>query len=69
MTFKKILYRQLNELLITEDIGLPILREHIASVITLMKTSVSWSAFKRLLERAMLQYGDTYQIPYDEEKF
>ena len=52
---------------LTEDIGHPKLREHIASVITLMRASASWQGFKRLLERAMPKYGDTYQIPYDED--
>ncbi len=53
---------------LTEDIGHPKLREHIASVITLMKVTSTWNGFVRLLERALPKYGETYQIPFNEDE-
>lgn len=51
---------------LTEDIGHPKLREHIASVITLMKASNSWTFFKKMLDKAMPKYGHTFYLPFDE---
>ena len=48
---------------LTEDIGHPALREHLASVITLMKASTSWRTFYAMLNRALPKWGDT--LPMD----
>ena len=53
---------------LTEDIGHPKLREHIASVIALMRAASTWGGFIRLLERSMPKYGETYQILFKEEE-
>jgi hypothetical protein len=47
---------------LTEDIGDPRLREHLASVITLMRASSEWPQFLRMLDRALPRYGDTAQL-------
>ena len=43
---------------LTEDVGHPRLREHIASVVTLMKASTKWGQFYRMLQRALPKYGE-----------
>lgn len=53
---------------LTGDIGIPALREHLGGILALMRISNSWRQFKGLVERAYTKYGDTYQIPYDEDK-
>ncbi len=53
---------------LTDDIGHPKLREHIASVLTLMRASSTWRGFKRLLERSLPRYGDTYQLPFNDDE-
>jgi hypothetical protein len=54
---------------LTENVGDPRLREHLASVITLMKASSTWKKFYHLLNRALPQYDTTMMIPFlkDEE--
>ncbi len=49
-----------------EDIGYPALREHHASVITLMKASSDWKQFKRLIDRALPRFGDTIELPLED---
>ncbi len=44
---------------LTEDIGHPALREHLASVITLMKASSNWRNFYSMLNRALPQRDAT----------
>ncbi|MFA7638486.1 MAG: P63C domain-containing protein [Parvibaculum sp.] len=51
---------------LTEDVGDPRLREHLASVITLMKASNNWDQFKRMLDRALPPFGRTGQLPLDD---
>jgi hypothetical protein len=41
---------------LTEDIGDPSLRAHLASVITLMKVSDDWDTFKKMMNRALPRY-------------
>jgi hypothetical protein len=53
---------------LTDDIGHPKLREHIASVITLMKASNNWSFFKRMIDKAIPKYGQTLLLPFDEDE-
>jgi len=43
---------------LTRDYGHPRLREHLASVIALMKASAKWDDFKRMINRALPKYGD-----------
>ena len=50
---------------LTRDIEHPKLREHLTSVMALMKASSSWNGFMRLLNRALPRYGDTFEIQFD----
>jgi len=50
---------------LTSDIGHPALREHIASVITLMKVSTSWRRFYAMLNRALPKWGSTLPMALD----
>lgn len=52
----------------TEDIGHPKLREHLASVITLMKVAPdkAWRKFMSMLNRALPKYGDTISLDLGE---
>ena len=43
---------------LTEDIGHPKLREHLASVIALMKAAAKWDDFKRMINRALPKWED-----------
>ena len=52
---------------LTEDVGHPKLREHLASIIALMRASDNWQSFKRMLDRALPRYGDTPYLPFKEE--
>ena len=52
---------------LTDDVGHPKLKEHLASVITLMKASPNWNVFYRLLQRAIPQYGETIELPFNDE--
>lgn len=47
---------------LTEDSGHPKLREHLASVVTLMKISDNWDEFMKHLDRAHPKYGDTMEL-------
>lgn len=51
---------------LTEDIGHPKLREHLASVIVLMRISNNWNDFMRGMNRALPKYGDTYEILFED---
>lgn len=51
---------------LTDNIGHPKLREHLASVTTLMKASTTWDKFYRLIERALPRYGRTMEIPFND---
>lgn len=50
---------------LTEDVGHPKLREHLASVTSLMKASDNWSQFMYMLNRALPRYGDTPYLPFE----
>jgi len=43
---------------LTRDVGHPRLREHLASVVALMRASAKWDDFKRMINRALPKYGD-----------
>lgn len=51
---------------LTEDVGHPRLREHLASEIALMKASDDWDDIHRLLERALPKFKD---MPLFSEEF
>jgi hypothetical protein len=51
---------------LTEDVGNPKLREHLASVVALMKASDKWKQFKSMLDRALPRYGDTPYLPFED---
>lgn len=44
---------------LTEDTGNPKLREHLASVVALMKAADDWEHFMRMINRSLPRYGDT----------
>ena len=48
---------------LTEDLGHPKLREHLASVITIMKLSKNYDDFMQKLDQIHQRYGDTYNLP------
>lgn len=50
---------------LTDDVGHPKLREHLASVTTLMKAADSWDQFKKMLDRSLPRYGDTPYLPFE----
>ena len=50
---------------LTEDIGNPRLREHLAAVVALMKASTHWEQFMRAIDRALPVYGRTLPLPLD----
>ena len=52
---------------LTEDVGHPRLREHLAAVIALMKASTNWSGFYRLLQRAFPKYNTNLELPLPED--
>lgn len=47
---------------LTEDIGHPKLREHLASVVTLMRISPDWEAFERHLDTALPKWSDQLRL-------
>lgn len=51
---------------LTSNIGYPKLREHLGSVVTLMKLSGDWEDFTRKLDRIHPRVGDTIPLPFDE---
>lgn len=52
--------------LLTSNLGYPKLREHLGSVVTLMKLSDDWGDFERKLDRIHPRVGDTIPLPFDE---
>lgn len=52
---------------LTENFGHPKLREHMASVVMLMKYSPNWQVFMDRLDREFPQWGDTLLLPFPDE--
>lgn len=52
---------------LTQDVGHERLREHLVSVITLMKASPNWTTFYRLLQRALPKLNQTLPLPFPDE--
>lgn len=50
---------------LTEQTGHPKLREHLASLIALMKAADTWQQFISMLDRALPRYGDTPHLPFE----
>lgn len=50
---------------LTNDIGHPKLREHLASIVTILKLSRTPQEFKDNVDRIHTRYGQTQQIPFD----
>jgi hypothetical protein len=48
---------------LTDDIGHPKLREHLAAVVALEKAATNWDGFYRGIQRALPRYNQT--IPLD----
>lgn len=51
---------------LTEDFGVPKLREHLFGVLALMRASSTWSKFIQLLQRAYPKPGDQGEFDYEE---
>lgn len=51
---------------LTEDVGHPKLREHLAAIIALMRASPNWSLFQRNVRRAFPKYGETRELLLDD---
>lgn len=47
---------------LTEDVGHPRLREHIAQLIALMRAADDWGMFMKMLDRALPQFGKNYEL-------
>ena len=52
---------------LTSNLGYPKLREHLGSVVTLMKLSRDWKDFERKLDQIHPRIGDTIPLPFEEE--
>ena len=53
---------------LTEDIGHPKLREHLASVTTIMKLSNEYDDFEAKLDRVHPRYDRTLPLPFPDDK-
>lgn len=51
---------------LTSDVGHPKLREHLASVITLMKISSNYDEFEILLDRVHPKYNESMMLPFND---
>ncbi|WP_432814785.1 P63C domain-containing protein [Sphingorhabdus sp.] len=52
---------------LTDDYGLPELKDHLKKVMVLMDASSSKKEFEKLLNKSMPKYGGNFELPYDEE--
>lgn len=52
---------------LTSNAGYPKLREHLGSVVTLMKLSRDWHDFEGKINHIHPRYGDTMPLPFDVE--
>jgi hypothetical protein len=51
---------------LTDDVGHPKLREHLAAVLMLMKYAPNWRVFMDRLDREFPQFGDNMLLPFPE---
>lgn len=49
---------------LTDDVGHPRLREHLASVVALMKAADNWQQFMRMINRSLPKYGTTRLLEF-----
>ncbi len=49
---------------LTSNVGYPKLREHLGSVVTIMKLSHDWGDFREKIDRLHPRYGDTLRLPF-----
>jgi len=52
---------------LTDDYGLPELKDHLKKVMVLMDASSSKKEFEKLLDKSLPKYGSNFELPYDEE--
>lgn len=52
---------------LTDDIGHPKLREHLAAIVMLMKYSPDWRTFMNRVDKEFPQWGETYLLPFPED--
>jgi hypothetical protein len=52
---------------LTTNRGYPKLREHLGSVVTLMKLSSDWADFMRKLDSIHPRIGDTFMLPFPDD--
>jgi hypothetical protein len=50
---------------LSEEVGHPKLREHLAAVVALEKAATTWDGFIRMLDRALPRYGDSLPLPFE----
>jgi len=50
---------------LTDEVGHPKLREHLVSVVTIMRLSRDYDDFTAKLDQVHPRYGDTIEIPFD----
>jgi hypothetical protein len=50
---------------LTSNLGYPKLREHLGSIVTLMKLSGDWRDFEEKIDRIHPRYGNTLPLPLD----
>ena len=48
---------------LTEDIGHPVLAQHLHAIIGLMRVADEWSGFMKMVNRAFPKRGDSLQMP------
>jgi hypothetical protein len=53
---------------LTANRGYPQLREHLGSVVTIMKLSRNWEDFRNKLDQLHPRYGDTMLLPFEEDE-
>ena len=53
---------------LTSNLGYPKLREHLGSVVTLMKLSNEWRDFTEMLNRIHPRYDHTMSLPFEYEE-
>jgi hypothetical protein len=52
---------------LTQEVGHPKLREHLSSIVTLLKISTSPNQFKQLVNQVHPRFGDTIQLDFTEK--
>jgi hypothetical protein len=52
---------------LTSNVGYPKLREHLGSVVTIMKLSADWADFTSKIDRLHPRYGETMMLPFPDD--